>query len=201
MADDLLNFFLRNNDITQETQEEQDPLMDFFLRDRGEPEYATPGQPTEDIYTPTPGQPDQYTTPDPIQVTEPKLEQELPSSTGVQTPYLEPEPEPYIPGETKTQQQLAMETPPEQPGTLEAMGRSAAGGAADLALNFARIPETAAEVYVSLNNYTNKAANKVIELATMGKAKDTFKEVPHEAIPKFLKMDPEAWDTKALKEF
>jgi hypothetical protein len=147
--------------------------------------------------------PEQFSTPEPIQVQEPQFAEELPSSTSVDTPYIPPAPAPYIPGETKTKQQLAQELPVEEkkPGTIEALGRSAAGGAAELALNFARIPQTAAEVYVSLNNLTNRGVNKLVETASFGKVKGPYREVPHDAIPKFIKLDEDAWDVKAIKGF
>ena len=82
-------------------------------------------------------------------------------------------------------------------GLPEAMARSFGAGAAELALNFARTPQTAAEVYLSLNNLTNRALNTGIKKVT-GKEK-VIPEIPLESVPDLL--NEESWDTKAVRKF
>lgn len=85
-------------------------------------------------------------------------------------------------------------------GTPEAMARSFGQGAAELALNTARLPQSAAEVYLALNNYTNRALNYGIKKVT-GKEKGPLPEIPLESIPKFIKLNENAWDTKLVRKF
>lgn len=117
----------------------------------------------------------------------------------------EPEPKIEIPPAMPTYGQFAYPVATAQPkpgemGTPEAMARSFAGGAAELALNFARTPQTAAEAYLALNNYTNRALNYGLKKVT-GKEKGPLPEIPLESIPKIIKLDEKAWDVKALRNF
>lgn len=84
-------------------------------------------------------------------------------------------------------------------GTVEAMVRSMGKGAAELGLSIARTPQTAAEIFVGLNNILNKGINKAVEFST-GK-KDVIPMIPYESIPDFIKIKEGDWDTKAVRSF
>ncbi len=95
---------------------------------------------------------------------------------------------------------------PEEPtqrtvGTGEAMIRSLGAGAGELGISIARAPQTAAEIYIGLNNLFNKGMNKGIETATFGKVKDAIPMASHDAIPDIIKLKEDAWDTKAVRKF
>lgn len=93
------------------------------------------------------------------------------------------------------------EKEPEKTGFTESLVRSAGAGTGELALNIARIPQTAAEIYIGLNNLFNKGVNKIIEVSTLGKIKDAIPTAPYEIIPDIIKLDEKAWDVKAVKKF
>lgn len=119
----------------------------------------------------------------------------------------EPEPKieipPAMPGYGQFAQPVATAEPKpgeEKMGLPEAMGRAAAGGAAELALNIARTPQTAAEIYLSLNNLTNRVINSGIKKVT-GKEKGPLPEIPLKSIPSILKLNENAWDTKIVRKF
>lgn len=133
---------------------------------------------------------EQVTPPEPIQPEKPLPAAEIDAAESYFPGYqgTEPVKPPYEEGKVKE-------------GYKEAMMRSFAGGAAELAYNFARIPESAAEVFVMLNNFSNRGANKLIEMATKGKVKDYYKDIPYESIPWFIKVSEESPDTKAVKSF
>lgn len=120
----------------------------------------------------------------PVQIARPKVKEKI----------TEPEAQLYS-EETKQQQETTSKI-----GLPEAMVRSFGAGAADLALNIARTPQTASEIYLSLNNLTNRAINAGIKKIT-GKETGPIPEIPLENIPEILKLNEKAWDTKAVRNF
>lgn len=86
-------------------------------------------------------------------------------------------------------------------GFAEAMVRSVGKGTAELGLSIARIPQTASEIVIGLNNLLNKGVSKVVETATGGKVKEAFKPIPYESIPELIKLNEKDWDVKKVKEF